>query len=86
MIVLVLITFVDLFVPMFSVLVIVRIVMSYFVRPGNRLAGGLASLTEPLIGPVRRVLPAAAGLDFAPLVTLFLLQGLQYLADGLVHP
>ncbi len=37
----------------------------------------LAQITEPLLEPVRRVLPAVGGLDFSPVVALLLLGVLQ---------
>jgi uncharacterized protein YggT (Ycf19 family) len=86
MILLVFVAFVDLFVPVFSVLIVVRVLLSYFVKPENRLMGWLISLTEPAVGLVRRAVPATMGWDLAPLVTLLLMQGVQYLADGLIHP
>ncbi len=76
----VLLTFVDLFVVVFNMLLIVRVVSSYVARPDGRWFGGLVSMTEPVLGPVRRVLPKTPGIDFAPLVVFFLLQGLQYVA------
>jgi YggT family protein len=78
-------TFVDLFVPLFSVLIIVRVVASYLARPENRFYGGMINLTEPILGPVRKVLPSTPGIDLAPLASLLLLQGLMMLIDGLVH-
>jgi len=84
MFVLVLLTFMDLFVTVFNVLRIVRVVSIYFVSPGNRFYEGVINITEPVLGPVRRWLPHTPGLDLAPLVTFFLLQGLQYLVHRLV--
>ena len=37
----------------------------------------LHALTEPLFGPVRRVLPALGGLDLSPLIVLLLLTFLR---------
>jgi uncharacterized protein YggT (Ycf19 family) len=74
MIILVLLTFVDLFVFIFNALLIVRIFASYFASPTGRFYSGLFNLTEPLLVPVRRWLPQTAGVDFAPLATFFLLQ------------
>lgn len=45
----------------------------------------LEGLTEPLLSPIRRLFPPAAGVDFAPLVALLLLQGLQTLVDSFLH-
>ena len=84
MIALVLVTFVDLFVPAFSAVVLLRVVLSYFVRPETKLMDFLTGITEPALGPIRKMVPSAAGVDFAPLVALLLLQGLQYLVHSLV--
>ncbi len=39
----------------------------------------LAALCEPLLAPVRRVLPPVGGLDFSPLVLILALQALKML-------
>ena len=40
---------------------------------------GLAALTEPVLGPIRRILPSMGGLDISPIIALIGLQFLQYL-------
>ena len=43
----------------------------------------LHALTEPVFGPVRRVIPAIGGLDISPLIVLLLLTFLRnWLAIG----
>ncbi len=43
----------------------------------------LDALTEPVFGPVRRIIPALGGLDLSPLIVLLLLQFLRnWLAIG----
>lgn len=62
--------------------IIIRIVLSYFpAAPGGALArvnAGLGRVTEPVLGPVRRVLPpigvGGMGLDLSPLIVLLVLQ------------
>ena len=39
----------------------------------------LWALTEPVLRPIRRVIPAIGGLDFSPLVALIALGFLRYL-------
>ena len=39
--------------------------------PDNPIANFLYAMTEPLLGPIRSVLPDMGGLDFSPLVLLF---------------
>lgn len=38
---------------------------------------GISSLLDPLLAPIRRILPPAAGLDFSPMVLLLGLYFLQ---------
>ena len=84
MIPLVLSQFIDLFVSIFNVLLITRVVMSYFAKPGNRFFMWLLNLTEPVLSPVRKVLPRTPGMDFAPLAAFFLLQGVAFVAHALL--
>jgi len=37
----------------------------------------LYTLTEPVLGPIRRVLPNFGGLDFSPIVVLFIISFLE---------
>ena len=79
MFVLVLLTFVDLFATVFYVLLISRVLMSYVVSPENQLFAMLVSVTEPVLVPLRRVLPPMPGVDLAPLVAFLILQVVQLL-------
>jgi uncharacterized protein YggT (Ycf19 family) len=83
MVELVLVTFVDLFVAAFSGVLLLRVVLSYLLKPGSRLMEVLVSLTDPLLVPVRAAIPVTAGVDFAPVIALLLLQGLQYLVHAI---
>jgi YggT family protein len=44
------------------------------------------SVTEPILGPIRRALPMAAGMDFSPLIALILLQLVERLLLGILPP
>ncbi|MEO5607652.1 MAG: YggT family protein [Polaromonas sp.] len=45
-----------------------------WVQPGSSVYGLLARLTEPLLTPVRRVIPTIGGVDLSALVLLVVLQ------------
>ncbi|MYD85052.1 MAG: YggT family protein [Acidobacteria bacterium] len=45
--------------------------------PDNPIANFLYAMTEPLLGPIRSVLPDMGGLDFSPLVLLFAVRMLR---------
>ncbi len=56
--------------------IFVRVLASWV--PGLRLPWGLGELafdlSEPILGAIRRVLPASAGIDFSPFVALVAIQ------------
>jgi YggT family protein len=57
---------------------LVYALMSWFgPQHQNPLAGVLARLCNPLLGPVRRLLPPIGGLDFSVLVVLLALQAIM---------
>lgn len=56
-----------------STLVIVRAVLSW-VNPHAPLAPAVERLTEPLLAPVRRVIPTVGGVDLSPLVVIVVAQ------------
>jgi YggT family protein len=45
----------------------------------SQVSYALYRLTEPVLGPIRRILPDLGGLDFSPVVALILLQFIRYL-------
>ncbi len=55
--------------------ILVQVVISW-VNPGlyNDVTNLLGSLTEPLLGPARRLVPPFSGLDLSPIVVLIALQ------------
>lgn len=75
-------------IQLYVILIFGRIILSWFpMSPGSALGPVnqfLYSVTEPVLGPVRRILPpvrmGAVGLDLSPFIVLV---GLQILA-GLV--
>jgi YggT family protein len=69
---------------MYVFAVLIYALMS-FVNPGtyNPLTSVLASVSEPLLRPVRRIIPPIAGLDLSP---LFVIIGLQALIMAVPLP
>jgi YggT family protein len=64
-----------------------RVILSWV---QTRLPWGLNefifSVTEPILAPIRRALPLAAGMDFSPLVALVLLQLVEQLLVRILPP
>jgi YggT family protein len=55
-------------------LVIVKIILSYFMDPYHPLRRTLDNLVEPLLAPIRRVVPLIGMFDFSPLILIILVQ------------
>lgn len=68
---------------LFTVLVfaiIGRALLSWFrPSPGNRLVIILDEITEPILAPIRRLLPMMGGLDLSPLIAIIALQFIRNL-------
>jgi YggT family protein len=86
-----LITFLDAFINVFfgalTIVIFARVLLSWVQA---RLPWGLNdfifSVTEPIMAPIRRALPVAAGMDFSPLITLVLLQLVEQLVLRALPP
>ena len=72
----------------FSVLylaLLLRVIASWIrLNPHGRLVRWSYTITEPMLGPLRRALPALGMIDFSPLVAYFLLRLTQTLLLRLV--
>lgn len=60
---------------LYALLIIVRALGSFFIRDWSHgIPRILWDFTEPVLAPVRRILPPMAGLDFSPLIVLVVMQ------------
>jgi YggT family protein len=58
----------------FSLVLIVDIVLSYFMSPYQPIRMALDRIVQPVLSPIRRVVPPLGMIDFSPIVLLILLQ------------
>ena len=69
--------FVQLLVLVLWALVLGRVIVSWVDREGrNPVSRQLIALTEPVLAPIRRFLPAAGGLDLSPFIVMLVLSAL----------
>jgi YggT family protein len=55
-------------------LIIVSVILSYFMDPYHPVRRALNRLVEPLLTPIRRVVPLIGMLDISPLILIILIQ------------
>ena len=79
------VAFVNMFVFFFNIVLLARVVWSWFDPvPSGGIGRILLDLTEPVLAPIRRLLPPMQFLDFAPLVAFVGLQLLAMLVNSVV--
>lgn len=61
----------------YTLLIVVRIVMSWVSSGTNRFLRFLCLLTDPILEPFRRLIPPFGMFDLSPIIVLFLLNFLQ---------
>jgi YggT family protein len=70
----------------YYIVLFARVILSWFpLQPGTALAS-IASIiyqiTEPVMGPVRRLIPSVGMIDISPIVVFF---GIQIIKAGVLH-
>jgi len=70
----ILILFINALSQLLVLLVIVSIILSYFMDPYHPIRRAIDSVVEPLLAPIRRVVPLLGALDFSPLILIILIQ------------
>lgn len=65
--------------------IIIRVLLSWIpnLDQGNPLVQLLNQITEPILGPARRIIPPIGGLDISPIVVILALQFLERMLVGL---
>ena len=71
---------ISLFINVFLFAILIQVIVSW-VNPGgyNPIIGLLNSITEPLLGPARRIVPPISGLDLSPMLVMIGLMLLKML-------
>lgn len=70
----VLVTFLQLLSTLLWVLILARVIISWTnPRGGGSLVAFVYQVTEPILAPIRRVLPPTSGIDWSPLIAMLIL-------------
>jgi YggT family protein len=66
-------------------LVLADIILSYFMSPYHQIRQTLDRIVQPMLNPIRRILPATGRIDWSPLVLLIGLQVLEGIISTLLR-
>jgi YggT family protein len=75
----ILVLFINSLAQLLVLLVIIAVILSYFMDPYHPIRRSIDGVVEPMLSPIRRVVPSLGGLDFSPLVLIILIQLLSNL-------
>lgn len=65
--------------------IIARAAMSWFSpRPDNPIVSFVHEVTEPILAPLRRIIPLIGMFDITPIVAIILLEAFNYFVQRLV--
>ncbi len=68
----------------YTIVIIASVILSYFMSPYHPFRVAIDRLVEPLLSPIRRVMPSLGGLDFSPLALIILIQIAEYILVTLI--
>ncbi|MBK5108030.1 MAG: YggT family protein [Anaerolineales bacterium] len=67
-----------------SFLLIAYVVLSYFMDPFHPVRMNVNRIVNPILDPIRRILPQTGMVDFSPLVAIILVQVLEFILRSLL--
>ncbi|MBG0770790.1 MAG: YggT family protein [Anaerolineaceae bacterium] len=70
----ILITTINAAINVFSVFIIIYSLLSFVLDPSSPIRQTMAQVIEPLLMPIRKIVPAMGGFDFSPLILMVLIQ------------
>jgi len=65
--------------------VIIDVVLNYFMSPAHPVRRFLDKLVEPMLAPIRRILPSTGQVDFSPVVLILGLMLINQLIQTLLR-
>ena len=80
----VLLTIIDIIIKFYTIIIIASVVLSYFMSPYDTIRQTVDRFVNPLLNPIRKILPPMGMFDFSPLVLIILLQLVCGLLSNLI--
>jgi YggT family protein len=68
----------------FTLLLIAYVVLSYFMDPYHPVRMTINRIVDPMLNPIRRLLPQTGMMDFSPLVAIILIQLIEFILRRII--
>ncbi len=69
-----LVNLINIVVSLITLLVIVKVFLSYFMAPYHPLRMNIDRVVEPMLRPIQRIIPIVGMLDLSPIILIVLVQ------------
>lgn len=79
------ISLINITVDVVTLLVIIQVLLSFFMSPYHPIRQTIDRIVQPMLDPIRRVLPQTGMLDFSPMVLILLLYIVRSLLIGVLR-
>ena len=71
-------------IQLITLVVIIQTVLTYFMSPYDPIRDFFDRIVNPLLAPIRRIIPPVGMLDLSPLILIILLQVIDVLIRSLL--
>ena len=61
-------------VQLITILVIIKVFLSYFMSPYHPVRSAIDRIVEPMLAPIQRVIPSVGMFDFSPIILIIIIQ------------
>ncbi len=78
-------TIINLLANLLVLLVIVDSILSFFLSPYHPVRNALDRVLQPLLAPIRRVVPLVGMFDFSPLILIILVEIIKYVLINFLY-
>ncbi len=66
------------------IVVLADVIVTWILDPFHPIRKFLDSIVQPMLDPIRRIIPPSSGIDFSPFILLLLLGVIRRLVVGLL--
>lgn len=76
---------IDIVTRIIVLLLFVHVVLTYFMSPFHPIRHWIDRIIEPMLTPIRRIIPTIGMIDFSPLVFILLVQLLNLVIKSILY-
>jgi len=74
---------IDNLIDLYLLIILIRVVMSWIHLGHNQFTNFIYAVTEPVLAPIRRAIPAMDGIDFSPMILLIIIYFIKNMLFGI---